>query len=79
LAQAILIIFPLFLSVILFGIDAFSTIESTNIELNDGLGFNPVLQSNYNLFHPPLLFIGFSFLFIPYLIALILLIFSVSK
>ena len=35
----------------------------------DGFGLKTVLRSSFNLFHPPLLFIGFSLLYIPYVLA----------
>ncbi|MCL2039847.1 MAG: cytochrome c biogenesis protein CcsA [Bacteroidetes bacterium] len=64
----IFIAFPLFLSVALIFNNPFN-LTPTGIDISDGLGLKPTLQSYYNLLHPPLIFIGFSILYLPYVIS----------
>ena len=68
LCSNIFILFPLFLSIALIFNNCFE-LTPTDIDISDGLGLKLTLQSYYNLFHPPLIFIGFSILYIPYVIS----------
>ena len=72
--NAIYILFPTILAIALFWNNPF---EATLVKFpnlteipDDGLGLKLILQSPYNLLHPPFLFLGFAFLFIPYVLVL---------
>ena len=69
LYKALFILFPLFLSIALIFNNPFE-LTPANIDIVDGLGLKLVLQSYYNIVHPPLVFIGFSVLYIPYIICI---------
>ena len=74
LLQAIFIIFPIILSLILNWNNPFEKTLNIHTALRqvpiDGFGLKFILQNHFNLFHPPLLFIGFSLLYIPYVFSL---------
>ena len=72
--NAVYILFPMILAIALYWNNPF---EATLVKFpnlteipTDGLGLKLILQSPYNLLHPPLLFLGFAFLFIPYVLVL---------
>jgi len=52
----------------LYFLDVFSLSEIANVV--DGDGIKEVLKSKFNLFHAPMLFLGFSFLYVVWILFL---------
>jgi cytochrome c-type biogenesis protein CcmF len=75
--RAMFMLLPIFLTCALSVNSPFELLLDAHPELQqiptNGFGLKPILQSPYNLLHPPLLFIGFSFLYITWCITFVLL------
>jgi c-type cytochrome biogenesis protein CcmF len=54
-----------FSALLLFSVRPFA---SSSAAVNNGAGLNPLLQNLWNVVHPPILFIGYSALLIPFVI-----------
>jgi c-type cytochrome biogenesis protein CcmF len=59
------IVFMGFSALLLFSIKPFA---SSSAAVNNGTGLNPLLQNFWNVVHPPMLFIGYSAILIPFVI-----------
>ncbi|MDR0926635.1 MAG: cytochrome c biogenesis protein CcsA [Ignavibacteria bacterium] len=74
IAEGVFIAFLIILCGAFFSSNPFGLTPQYGGNIVDGLGQSILLQSPYNLLHPPLLFIGFSLLLIPFCIAVAVLV-----